>query len=300
MKLKYPIAIIFSLLAFTYTANAFAGGWNPDSKAPNHTSVANTRHNLTQSFSDLDWFMDSFRNNYGEVCVFCHTPHGANSAANMPLWNHTLSSVTYTTYGQTTSGQLAGLPGPNSVMCLSCHDGTVAIDSIINMPKSGGYLAAQDSTIDYGFLDTWSGGQNHFPLVGNPGIGRPPGEGCDNCHHDSAVFDAMSDFQDFNIGSDLRDEHPIGVELPSSDPYYAEPNATLPEGGMAFFDLDGDSRPDANEIRLYDTGDGNKVECGSCHDPHGISSGGQGSLFIASFLRVDNTQSLLCYTCHDK
>ncbi|MBD3867894.1 MAG: cytochrome c3 family protein [Acidobacteria bacterium] len=69
-----------------------------------------------------------------EICVFCHTPHQAQAVS--PLWNHTLSSATYVMYGSG-STTLQNAPtifdgGDNviSALCLSCHDGTVAVGSI--------------------------------------------------------------------------------------------------------------------------------------------------------------------------
>ena len=35
-----------------------------------------------------------------QICVYCHTPHGAIPA--VPLWNHTLSSGTFTAYTSAT------------------------------------------------------------------------------------------------------------------------------------------------------------------------------------------------------
>jgi predicted CXXCH cytochrome family protein len=65
-------------------------------------------------------------------CVFCHTPHHSNGE--IPLWNHALSTVSnYVVYG---SARLTNLnvtvPQPNgsSRLCLSCHDGTVALGNI--------------------------------------------------------------------------------------------------------------------------------------------------------------------------
>jgi predicted CXXCH cytochrome family protein len=67
-----------------------------------------------------------------DACVFCHTVHRANGAT--PLWNHSLSGVTnYIVYS---SARLTALnvtiPQPNgaSRLCLSCHDGTVALGSV--------------------------------------------------------------------------------------------------------------------------------------------------------------------------
>ena len=60
-----------------------------------------------------------------EVCVFCHTPHNANPA--VPLWNHAMSTATYQPYASTTMQATAGVPTGSSKLCMSCHDGTIAI-----------------------------------------------------------------------------------------------------------------------------------------------------------------------------
>jgi len=65
-----------------------------------------------------------------EVCVFCHTPHNANPA--IPLWNQTLSSAGYQTYTSSTLTATVNAPSGSSKLCLSCHDGTVAIGNTVN------------------------------------------------------------------------------------------------------------------------------------------------------------------------
>lgn len=69
-----------------------------------------------------------------ELCKFCHTPHAAQNVTGAPLWNHQTSSQTYTLYSSPTfKGAVSQTqPGPQSKLCLSCHDGTVAIDSYAN------------------------------------------------------------------------------------------------------------------------------------------------------------------------
>ncbi len=65
-----------------------------------------------------------------QICVFCHTPHNANPAT--PLWNQALpSGVTYTSYSSSTLAATVGLPTGSSKLCLSCHDGTVAIGNTV-------------------------------------------------------------------------------------------------------------------------------------------------------------------------
>jgi predicted CXXCH cytochrome family protein len=62
-----------------------------------------------------------------DVCIFCHAPH--NIMPNItPLWDHTLSKVTYTPYASTTYKSGVQTPSAgSSKLCLSCHDGTVAV-----------------------------------------------------------------------------------------------------------------------------------------------------------------------------
>ena len=100
------------------------------------------------------------------------------------------------------------------------------------------------------------------------------------------------------IGTDLRNDHPVGVSYPSTSGDFETTTGSIPD--MTFFDTNGDNRPDTNEIRLYDSGDGPEVECATCHDPHGVPSAGPGSQHIPTFLRVDNTGSGVCLTCHNK
>lgn len=282
-------------------------------------SVANTRHNLTQNTADggipgasVSGAMITVRNNYGEVCVYCHTPHGANNrseVARLPLWNRTYKAVTYQTYdlGSQTITQPVTQPGANSLSCLSCHDGTIAIDSIINMPGSGQYSATAMTGHDEAHLNRWTpppgyarvatpAASNHAAI----GTSSPsnPGLGCMSCH--AGVFAA--NFAAFNIGTDLRNDHPVGVRFPPEDSPnsrdYKQPAAVV--GNVRYFDKDGNGHLDSNDIRLYNTGDGFEVECASCHDPHGVPSAGKGTPFIPTFLRVANDGSAVCMTCHNK
>lgn len=71
-----------------------------------------------------------------QICLPCHTTHNTtvrdanNNVLEGPLWNHQLSTATYTLYLDVSTGQgVTGAVDQNSVLCLSCHDGTVALDS---------------------------------------------------------------------------------------------------------------------------------------------------------------------------
>ncbi len=282
------------------------------SKFNNRGSVGNTRHNLTQRQASgggpSGAVMDPYRNDYGEVCVYCHTPHGGNINIALPLWNHTVKSTTYTTYaalGSTSLTQPVSQPGPNSLACLSCHDGQVAVDSIINMPGSGGYDPAQATAQSNSFLNAWTNPQGPDATV-HIGLNPAANAGCLVCHSSGAGFvgAGATDFTVFAIGTDLRNDHPVGVRFPAAGAgpgsEFNQPTAT--RATVRWFERNGNNRPDTNEVRLYDNGDSYAVECASCHDPHGVPSGGAGTstTFNASFLRVSNTGSALCLTCHIK
>lgn len=62
-----------------------------------------------------------------QMCVFCHASHHAGKA---PLWNHNASAVTYIPYASSTMKAHPGQPTGASKLCLSCHDGTVALGSL--------------------------------------------------------------------------------------------------------------------------------------------------------------------------
>jgi len=73
---------------------------------------------------------------YNEVCVYCHTPHSASTSAQ--LWNRTNVVVSsYQVYTSSTMNAVPGLPGAGSQLCLSCHDGTIAVNDLVNAPNTG-------------------------------------------------------------------------------------------------------------------------------------------------------------------
>jgi hypothetical protein len=239
----------------------------------NMGGIINTRHNMSQSTeqSNFGGTMNPFRNRYGEVCVYCHTPHGANVAAAVPLWNRSLpTNTTYITYDKlntSTLTQAVYQPGAASLPCLSCHDGSQAIDAIINMPGSGQYSATADPT-------TW---QPSGPGQFKSGQHRTM-TACMACHASDGGpaglgLGVATDFGPFVIGTDLQNDH--------------DENPT-------------NGRMDKSEIRLYDSGHGASVECASCHDPHGVPSAGAGSTILPTFLRKSNADSAVCMTCHTK
>ena len=77
-------------------------------------------------FSTANW------NFTGEICTPCHTPHNASlETLGAPLWNHEVTKSTFTLYDSPTfdGSDTIGQPSGTSKLCLSCHDGTIALDN---------------------------------------------------------------------------------------------------------------------------------------------------------------------------
>lgn len=241
--------------------------------------VTISKHNFTLATNTVRLTDPNVVN--GEVCVFCHTPHGAASEA--PLWNRQMATAgAYTPYTSST----LDAPGANadrqpkgiSLACLSCHDGTIAIDALRNAPGSGNYDA---SATTRAFAFNGLAGGN----VLNAGI--------------------------TNLTQDLTSQHPISIEYPkygaktgaaALDAAFYEPGGYNAASGLRWFEEGGiATKADDNEVRLFATnGTGDVfVECASCHNPHGTQNTGPGVDF-PTFLRKSNNQSALCTTCHIK
>lgn len=290
------------LILLLTCGNSFAGN-DVSTRFSNLGTIGNTRHNLTQRPTDGSKLngsmMDYSRNNYEQVCVYCHTPHGANTNVAAPLWNRTARTTTYALYNQQALSQEATQPGPNSLTCLSCHDGQTAVDSIVNMPGSGGYNGAlaldPTAATSETFLDAWAGNATIMPTPDHQRLSSDrDSTSCLGCHSPAGTGQA-TDFTVFALGTDLSNDHPVGVKLPSGSDWNT-PGGTYQN--VSFFDTDGNSRPGKNEIRFYDSGGGFEVECASCHDPHGVP--GAEGVFVPTFLRVTADGSTICLTCHAK
>jgi predicted CXXCH cytochrome family protein len=86
-------------------------------------SVLESRHNLSANGPGM-----VRAESEGRVCVFCHAPHSAERAS--ALWNRDAEVKTYRIYSSSTLDAAPGQPTGASKMCLSCHDGTVALGSV--------------------------------------------------------------------------------------------------------------------------------------------------------------------------
>ncbi len=254
----------------------------------NHAAVAgifNTKHNLGSTGINAA----SNFSGTSEICVFCHTPHGGDASAAVPLWNRHLDPNGYQTYDQlgTTTLDAAIEPvGSVSIACLSCHDGTQAMDSVINEPGSGTDVPAFSNGI-------WSGQAASV----NGRLGP------------TTVIT--------NIGKDLTNDHPIGVQFagggysasnpggPGSDSDFHQADTkflgttriwwvnTNTEGATSDFEkTDMKLYTRIGTVGVFPGEPQPYVECASCHDPHVD--------YNPTFLRIDPSGSAVCLTCHNK
>ncbi len=118
-------------------------------------NLLNTKHNLSVSGPGNIKALTETR-----VCVFCHTPH--NAAPLTPLWNKQLEPVNYDVYASTSLHVTPAQPVGPSRLCLSCHDGTVALGAVLR-PAEGITVAGAITPDSPSFIGTSLKG--HHPIV---------------------------------------------------------------------------------------------------------------------------------------
>lgn len=266
------------------------------------SNIRQTKHNLSSSGTGTVKATTET-----QVCVFCHTPHGATTGVK-PLWNRKMSTATYTTYtsssldAQAIEGVLAQ-PGGSSKLCLSCHDGTLAIGSV-NVLNGAGSDATQ-GTQSIGMSGTGAGG------VMAPGSGTTTG------------------FTRF-LDTDLRNDHPISVSYNKTltdrdgelrDATFNGVDATWEWvsagtriiGARNYRSQGGGGQQQKPKLPLEMTGsssDSGQVQCATCHDPHiretDATKGNQKFLRQNRFQEVTPTNAydkdgdIICLSCHNK
>jgi len=141
-----------------------------------------TKHNMSSSnaLSSIRSTAQGAGAGTDEICVFCHTPHmNVTKGDVLPLWNHRLSSGvgSYTMYKSASfngadnlAGDSVSLGAPSAPddlvtggmsvtnLCLSCHDGTQAVNAMFNPPNRVG---TTNPTM-VGGVDTIPGSSNAY------------------------------------------------------------------------------------------------------------------------------------------
>jgi len=262
------------------------------------SDVKNTKHNFSTNSPTL--LFDENGNpvirsveavSETQICVFCHTPHAANPQAKVPLWNRGLSGATYQVYGSQingsgTSSLDATVSQPNGIskLCLSCHDGTLAIGAVDVLNGTA------SSTVE---------------MAGVGGSGEmAPG-----------TFGVDSGFTR-NLGTDLTNDHPISLmydhNLVVMDGEMRVPSEQADIVVRTRDPLPADQPRKAIHLQPVATNTtGGLVQCNSCHDPHIRDDEDPG----IKFLRLNRLQKnvhpstdtvfnkdndIICLSCHQK
>lgn len=79
--------------------------------------------------------------NEEQVCVFCHAPH--NTTGQSPLWNRTMPATHYRIYESPTTDARIDQPSGPSKMCLSCHDGALAVGLVASRAPNDPIVMSQ-------------------------------------------------------------------------------------------------------------------------------------------------------------
>ena len=168
--MKQKQIVIMTALAVLTLGTTLAFGLTADGKG-----IVGSKH-------DMNVLQGAKKDTQERVCAFCHTPHHKleSTALNYnPLWSHAINEtpVGLKTYQTVTlnSSILAGDPltGP-SRLCMSCHDGVIAVDQHYSI--DGTFVKAGDDFNDIAVYTNNDLSNDHpigFDLVGING--RDPG-----------------------------------------------------------------------------------------------------------------------------
>ncbi len=91
-------------------------------------SVVNSAHDLSARGPGPIRAHDETR-----ICIFCHAPH--NAQPQTPLWNRQSPLSNYRIYESSTLDARVDQPTGPSKMCLSCHDGALALGAVLSEPE---------------------------------------------------------------------------------------------------------------------------------------------------------------------
>jgi predicted CXXCH cytochrome family protein len=222
--------------------------------------INNTVHNLSVSGPGSIKSLTETR-----ICIFCHTPH--NAVPSTPLWNKELQARNYAVYASTTLTTPQPLPQPfgPTKLCLSCHDGTIALGAVVGGGNLGIYSAIPSTSPSYFGLDL----SNHHPVsfsytasLPNEELVSPPPANLDFGGTDSEVHcNTCHDPHDDTYGNFLVMDNTYSalcVACHSMTGWNVSGHATLQQG------------------------------CEVCHTPH----------FAAAVPLLTYTSSDYCLTCH--
>jgi hypothetical protein len=269
------ILLVFGLIFLSPTAFA-------------QSDIRATLHNLSKNFKGATDPRTVKATTETQVCVFCHTPHNASTTVKGPLWNRSVSTtITYTRYTSSSldansiSNGFNAQPGGSSILCLSCHDGVIALGNVNVLPKNTGTSSTATSI-------TLNGTTNGY---------MPTGTGA------TTGYTRL-------IGTNLTNDHPISISY--TDTLATADGELRPLDGNQSFAVTSGTVIGVRKkgfkplLPLEPTGNNGEgqVQCATCHDPH---------ITKEKFLRLNRFQTSapstsgfdinsdqICLACHPK
>lgn len=178
---------------------------------PNGLTVDQTPHNLTRPASNPNSEMRGRIRDYGEVCVYCHSSHGGPNwlaGPRAPLFNRPRPNSSYRMPEHDAMRMLQDpTPSDRSRLCLSCHDGSIGLDRVINRPNT--YLG--------------------------PAPADHPIDECEDCHSGGSPAGGI-DWEGVWFRPDMRKQHPVSVQYdPTRRPGQFRPGTSTDVGGLPLF-----------------------------------------------------------------
>ncbi len=174
------------------------------------------------------------------LCTYCHTPHKA--AQTLLLWNHTLSQNTFfwsdatTTMGGTLLPTISTAWSGPTKLCLSCHDGSVAVADLLWFNAQAWQGANALSTFTLSRVPAFQTATTSGDLAGNHPVAFPyPYNGSPNSYNGVTTGNRviLTEYVDDPTASGIRLFNDVGLAVSAG-----------PVSGH--------------------TG----MECSTCHDPH--------------------------------
>ncbi len=247
------------------------------------SSILETEHNLSiYGVGEIKSVTEE------QVCIFCHASHGTDQTV---LWNRTEGSTNYTLYGSPTMDSHTLPPGSHSRLCLSCHDGTVALGLVRNRPYPIEFPVGMDK-IPPGYRTNLSenlGDDHPITLDFNP---HPTGElvctGCHSLHSGTNSNLECTSCHDphSNVYGNFLVADPISGGICNQCHLMTGWDLSLHSTSTNTWNSTG---PDPWPYTEWTSVSENA--CNNCHDPHGVNS--------SFWLLKHSSEEENCYVCHN-
>jgi predicted CXXCH cytochrome family protein len=251
------------------------------------TEVGRTRHNLTISGPGTVRSTASVG-----TCVFCHAPHNAHPSRG--LWNRDLAPGTYQLYSSSTTKSTASQPTGSSRLCLSCHDGLLALETL-KVPPKGVTLTALGVLSGKTVVGTNLSGDHPISFVYDSALAARRGDLADpNALPSSVPLDASRQVQCTSCHDPHEDSRPNFLRMDAASGALCTACHRMPAWGASAHATSAatwnGSGPSPWPASSPATSSVASVACLACHRTHGAPH--------AQRLLAQSDDAATCNVCH--